>query len=170
LSFSPQQLLSTLSCIASALSHLHSLGAAPTPLITAPMPVSHTFAGISHGDLYGHNIMHRGDGAALLGDFGAATIYGSSGTVSDHAASSGGRGSDACVCVHTRLQHIEVRAFGIFMLELLARATHVDEVVESTKRIACCCASESFDERPLFAAIDEQLQMLIGRRSEEHGA
>ncbi len=131
-------------------------------------PVSHTFAGISHGDLYGHNIMHRGDGAALLGDFGAATIYGSSGAVSGHTASSGGRSIDACV--RTRLQQIEVRAFGIFMQELLERATCVDEVVELTKRIACCCASETFDERPLFAAIDEQLQMLIVRRSEEHGA
>jgi hypothetical protein len=68
------------------------------------------------------------------------------------------------------LQQIELRAFGIFMLERLERAACVDEVVELTQCIACCCASETFDERPLFAAIDEQLQRLIFRRSEQHGA
>ncbi len=30
--------------------------------------------GITHGDLYGHNILHGADGQALLGDFGAASL------------------------------------------------------------------------------------------------
>ena len=31
--------------------------------------------GIMHGDLYGHNILHCGEGRTLLGDFGAASFY-----------------------------------------------------------------------------------------------
>ncbi|ORY56317.1 uncharacterized protein BCR38DRAFT_451018 [Pseudomassariella vexata] len=31
--------------------------------------------GVSHGDLYAHNILYNEDGHALLGDFGAASIY-----------------------------------------------------------------------------------------------
>jgi hypothetical protein len=65
--------------------------------------------GISHGDVYGHNIMTRADGAALLGDFGAATIYRS-------AAAGEGVGAETAL----QLQRIEVRALGVLMLELLS--------------------------------------------------
>ncbi|KAI0109309.1 serine/threonine protein kinase [Hypoxylon sp. NC0597] len=32
--------------------------------------------GVAHGDLYAHNILYNDDGHAILGDFGAASIYG----------------------------------------------------------------------------------------------
>jgi hypothetical protein len=51
----PQGLRILLS-IASAAAHLHAKG-------------------IAHGDLYAHNILFDADGHALLGDFGAASIY-----------------------------------------------------------------------------------------------
>lgn len=105
------------------------------------------------------------DGTALLGDFGAATIYCVAG------AQDGGGGAhdhEACIgcCdadIGTRLQQIETRAFGIFMLELLAKVRAADERVESTKRIASLCASETLDERPLFTAISAQLQSLLAK-------
>lgn len=49
--------LSILEGIAAAAAHLHAQG-------------------IAHGDLYAHNILTSGDGHALLGDFGAATVHG----------------------------------------------------------------------------------------------
>jgi serine/threonine protein kinase len=59
--------------------------------------------GISHGDLYAHNILHTDDGDALLGDFGAASFFTPD---SAHAAA---------------LQRLEVRAFGLLLGELMAR-------------------------------------------------
>ncbi len=60
--------------------------------------------GITHGDLYGHNILCDDQGDCLLGDFGAASFH----TTTDN--------------LQTRaLQRIEVRAFGILLGELLAR-------------------------------------------------
>ncbi|WP_413794879.1 MULTISPECIES: leucine-rich repeat-containing protein kinase family protein [unclassified Pseudomonas] len=60
--------------------------------------------GITHGDLYGHNILCNDQGDCLLGDFGAASFH----TATDN--------------LQTRaLQRIEVRAFGILLGELLAR-------------------------------------------------
>jgi serine/threonine protein kinase len=54
--FSAKKCLNILRSIASAAAHLHDKG-------------------ISHGDLYAHNTLIDGEGHALLGDFGAATIY-----------------------------------------------------------------------------------------------
>lgn len=59
--------------------------------------------GIMHGDLYGHNILCTDDGAALLGDFGAASVF-------------DGGGTEALA-----LQRLEVRAFGVLLGELLER-------------------------------------------------
>jgi serine/threonine protein kinase len=51
--------------------------------------------GIMHGDLYAHNILHDGAGGALLGDFGAASLY----DVNDRVRAA-------------RFERLEVRAFG----------------------------------------------------------
>lgn len=69
--------------------------------------VAHLHAcGVLHGDLYAHNMLYNADGYGLLGDFGAASFLpGSDAEDSD---------------ISKALQLIEVRAFGIFLGELLA--------------------------------------------------
>ena len=60
--------------------------------------------GVLHGDFYGHNILHDGQGRALLGDFGAATLLAGLPT---HQAQA--------------LQKLELRAFGCLLEELVER-------------------------------------------------
>src|SRR5471032_402216 len=82
--FSPAELFGIAGGIASAARHLHERG-------------------IMHGDLYGHNILHCGQGRSLLGDFGAASLFAPG---AQHAAG---------------LQRLEVRAYGLLLDELMAR-------------------------------------------------
>jgi hypothetical protein len=60
--------------------------------------------GILHGDLYAHNILYRPDGAALLGDFGAASFF-----------------PPADATLAPALARLEARAFGHLLGELMAR-------------------------------------------------
>jgi serine/threonine protein kinase len=143
-----QQVLEVATCTASSLAHLHSLGTFVSLLRSLlnnlAAALTPARAGISHGDVYGHNIMTRADGAALLGDFGAATIYGE------------GAGAAAA-----QLQRIEVRALGVLILELLSLVK--DDGGSAAQRmvlIAQSCVSELCEERPMFAAVVQQLQLL----------
>jgi hypothetical protein len=100
--------------------------------------------GIMHGDLYGHNILHCGEGRTLLGDFGAASFYAPD---APHAAS---------------LQRLEVRAFGCLLEELLERCVAPDAagaVLAQLAALQAACLQENA-ARPLFSAIDAQLAAL----------
>ncbi|WP_421385916.1 leucine-rich repeat-containing protein kinase family protein [Aeromonas veronii] len=101
-------------------------------------------AGIMHGDLYGHNILFaRGFDAparALLGDFGAASLY----ERSDRERAVG-------------LERLEVRAFGCLLEELLAHCDTQDSPLDGLHQLKAACLSELPAERPDFAYIERQL-------------
>ncbi|MCS0540183.1 leucine-rich repeat-containing serine/threonine-protein kinase [Aeromonas veronii] len=101
-------------------------------------------AGIMHGDLYGHNILFtRGSDAparALLGDFGAASLY------------------DRCDRERAvGLECLEVRAFGCLLEELLAHCDTQDSPLDGLHQLKAACLSELPAERPDFAYIERQL-------------
>jgi len=103
--------LRTATAIASVAAHLHARG-------------------VTHGDLYGHNIQRRApSGDALLGDFGAASIVVSL-SATQRAA----------------LQRIEVRAFGCLLEELL------DRVVTPSAVAAVAAATSSNSTATLASA------------------
>ncbi len=101
-------------------------------------------AGIMHGDLYGHNILFaRGSDAparALLGDFGAASLY----ERSDRERAMG-------------LERLEVRAFGCLLEELLAHCDTQDSPLYGLHQLKAACLSELPADRPDFAYIERQL-------------
>ena len=109
--------------IASAAEHLHQQG-------------------ITHGDLYGHNILLNDQGECLLGDFGAASFHATRDTVETRA-----------------LQRIEVRAFGVLLGELLAR---IDSGLSDERRGVLepleqrCCQADVL-ARPGFSEVIEAL-------------
>ncbi|WP_455884394.1 protein kinase [Pseudomonas spelaei] len=94
--------------------------------------------GITHGDLYGHNILWNEAGDCLLGDFGAASFHALADTTETRA-----------------LQRIEVRAFGVLLGELQERveAPVSDALVELQTR---CCQPDVL-ARPGFDEIENLL-------------
>lgn len=109
--------LAMASQVASAAAHLHG-------------------SGVMHGDLYGHNILHDGQGAALLGDFGAASCY--------------PRDDQALAAA---LERLEVRAFGCLLEELLALCPGLGRKSHELERLALACLQPEAALRPGFAAI-----------------
>lgn len=122
--FSPDAALRLAHGIASAARHLHAQG-------------------ISHGDLYAHNILHREDGSVLLGDFGAASPL----DVSNHAEA-------------IALQRIEVRAFACLLEELLACCRR-PPALQPLAELQASCADTRPERRPLFAEIEARLGELL---------
>lgn len=101
-------------------------------------------AGIMHGDLYGHNVLFaRGSDAparALLGDFGAASLY------------------DRCDRERAvGLERLEVRAFGCLLEELLAHCDMQDSPLDGLHQLKAACLSVLPAKRPDFAYIERQL-------------
>lgn len=114
--------------IASAARHLHAQG-------------------IMHGDLYAHNILHAGDGRALLGDFGAASFF-----------------SRTDPTLARALQGIEVRAFGCLLEELLERsivAVDPSNRHELLSELQQRCVQENVMERPAFSEIERSLRQCM---------
>ncbi len=96
--------------------------------------------GITHGDLYGHNILWNSAGDCLLGDFGAASFHAAADTLETRA-----------------LQRIEVRAFGVLLGELLERVDGADETLLALQQQ--CCQPDVL-ARPGFDEIETLLQSL----------
>ena len=114
--------------IASAARHLHAQG-------------------LMHGDLYGHNILHNGQGAALLGDFGAASFL----PPKDQIKA-------------TALQRLEVRAFACLLEELLARCDDPDQapsIFASINHLKNACFQVETGARPLFSDVEQRLTNLL---------
>ncbi len=118
LSLSAHAVLSMAAGVASALAHLHSRG-------------------LTHGDLYAHNLLHDGQGQVRLGDFGAASFLGS---VPPHQAG--------------RLQALDVRALGCLLEELQACC---NEPVSALAPLAIACMSDDVDSRPSAMAVAQAL-------------
>jgi serine/threonine protein kinase len=124
--FSAEVALNIAKGIASAAEHLHQQG-------------------ITHGDLYGHNILLNDQGDCLLGDFGAASFHATTDNLETRA-----------------LQRIEVRAFGVLLGELLAR---IDSGLSAERREVLqaleqrCCQPDVLT-RPGFGEVIEVLEKL----------
>jgi len=126
-SFSITDIIRISSGIASAMDHLHSKG-------------------ITHGDLYAHNILINEQADALLGDFGAASLYD---IQSDHAAF---------------IERIEVRALGCLLEDLLDRVETNDRnhaLIENLTRVKDTCMQEEILSRPTFGEIVEVLSVKL---------
>jgi Protein kinase domain/Leucine rich repeat len=121
LRLTPRAALTLAAGIASALAHLHARG-------------------LSHGDLYAHNILHDGHGQARLGDFGAASFLAS---VPPQQA--------------TRLQALDVRAMGCLLEELVACCNDITPTLQAMSALAQACLSTDASSRPGAAELAQRL-------------
>ena len=117
--FSAEAVLGIARGIASAAAHLHARG-------------------IMHGDLYAHNILNCGRDKAVLGDFGAASLF-APGTA-----------------LAAALQRLEVRAFGCLLEELLERC---GAPLAPVRSLAQECLQAAPHARPSFAQVLARLSV-----------
>lgn len=123
LRLSPSVALAMAAGIADALAHLHERG-------------------LTHGDLYAHNLLHDGRGRVRLGDFGAASFLAS--VPAPQAA---------------RLRALDVRALGCLLEELLGRCG--DEAApDAVATLAHACLQAEVAQRPSARDVVQALRAL----------
>lgn len=100
--------------------------------------------GIMHGDLYAHNILINQTAKPLFGDFGAAFFYDK--TDKERA---------------TRLERLEVRAFG-YLLEDLSNHLNIQDLdqpsVAIINNLKNACLHPNILQRPGFSTICEEIE------------
>jgi len=124
---SVEQVLRIAGTMASVAGHLHSRG-------------------IMHGDLYAHNILVDALGNALLGDFGASSVYDRSNTELAFA-----------------LERIEVRAFGCLLDDLLQLCAHENNhhITAPLIKLRDECMDEDVSSRLSFGYICRIIDRLL---------
>ena len=124
--FSPKQILSIAQQMADTLAHMHQQG-------------------VSHGDIYAHNILINQRSDILFGDFGAATNLNKLSTAQQQA-----------------IQAIEVRAFGCLIEDLLGQVTkETPTLTAKLREIAALCLGGNIKKQPSFTALTTLLNGLL---------
>ena len=92
--------------------------------------------GILHGDFYAHNILFHKEGSSYLGDFGAASFY------------------DKESALASKLERIEVRAFGCLIEDVLTQTEQdTNAIFKTLKDLQDNCLSDYHENRPDFKTI-----------------
>ncbi len=97
--------------------------------------------GISHGDLYAHNLLWNGRGDIWLGDFGAASLL----------------PEDMSRAQRESLERLEVLAFGYLLEECLARCDGSSAELAPLQGLQAACTQAQVEARPLFADLAKAL-------------
>ena len=126
LRLTPRAVLTLAAGIADALAHLHACG-------------------LSHGDLYAHNILHDGLGQARLGDFGAASFL-----------------SSVPPAQAARLRALDVRALGCLMEELLGCCNEATPALTSMSALSQACLQADVNSRPSADEVAQRLRTPSG--------
>jgi len=131
--------------------------------------------GIAHGDIYAHNILFQSNKAELsaddnpsigtttdaievrLCDMGAATVYSSTST-----------GTGPTSALGAALHHMEVRAFGCLVEDLLLHCTRHGveeqrdgEVLSALESLRDSCMDSTQGNRPSFTVVEQRLSTLL---------
>lgn len=125
LRLSPPVALAMAAGVAEALAHLHERG-------------------LTHGDLYAHNLLHDGQGRVRLGDFGAASFLAS--VPAAQAA---------------RLRALDVRALGCLLEELLG-CCDGGTGPAAAAALAQACLQPQVEQRPSARELARALRALAG--------
>ena len=145
--FKLEDMLRILTGISSVCAHLHKRG-------------------ISHGDLYAHNILVNEAGACLLSDFGASSFYQRINTDDIGIATCCERDSVVGM-ISNAMERFEVRAFGCLTEDLLDRVADVcidsydtdiySKALQDLSVLKSECTSLHLTARPTFLSINRKL-------------
>lgn len=99
--------------------------------------------GISHSDLYAHNILIDDEGNTLFGDFGAACFYDKTDTEPAFA-----------------LQRLEVSAYGCLLDDLLGLCKETNNISDQISALRDACMTLEVLSRPDFQHLTKELEKL----------